>query len=249
MFAFKKIFGAFAMPTGWLVLGLIASGLWWLGGRHRKAGAFNLCLGVGLWVATLPMVPQWLSQGLTDDLKLPTTLKGDVIVLLGGGANDRAIDISGTGVPSEAMAQRILTAARLYRRLDVPIIVTGGAVFDAIQSEASIARRFLIDLGVPPGRIIAEEKARDTMENARYARAICTAQGFRQPLLVTSLLHFKRAIWCFRRVGLEVTSVPIGRSPDLSEDLGWEDFLPTSLGALQEVVHEYLGLVYYRMVY
>lgn len=249
MFAFKKIIGAFVMPTGLVVLVLIASGLWWLRARHKKAGVFNLILGLGVWAASLPMISFWLSQGLTAGLALSENPKGDVIVLLGGGADDRAIDLSGRGMPSQDMMERIVTAVRVYRRIDVPIIVTGGAVYDATQSEAAIVRRFLVDLGVPAARVIAEEKARDTMENARYTKTICSAQGFGRPLLITSLIHYKRSLWCFRRVGLDVTPVPVGLAPERSMDLGWEAFLPGSFYFLHRVLHEYIGMAYYRLMY
>jgi len=249
VFAFKKIVGAFAMPTGLVVVALLVSGWLWVRGRSKKAGAFNLVLGLGLWLASLPMVSHWLDRGLTAGLQMPAKLEADVIVLLGGGADDKSVDISGVGTPTDSMAARMMTAARLYRRLDAPIIVTGGALFNATQSEAVIVRRLLVDLGVPAARIILEDKARDTMENARYTKSICTAQGFKQPLLVTSVLHLKRSLWCFRRVGLEVTPVPVGLSADRTLDLGWEQFLPGSLDSLHQRMHEYLGLAYYWLVY
>jgi uncharacterized SAM-binding protein YcdF (DUF218 family) len=249
MFVFKKVMGAFVMPLGFVVMLLLVSGLWWLRGRHKTAGWFNLMLGLGIWIASSAMVTHWLGQGLTRDLKMPESFQGDVIILLGGGIVDRAVDLSGLGVPTATMAERIMTAARLYRRLDVPIIVSGGMVFNVTRSEAEIARRLLMDLGVSPTRILTEDKSRDTMENARYTMALCTAQGFRRPLLVTSLEHLKRSVWCFRRVGLEVTPVPVGQAPDRFGEWAWQDLLPGSFVNLTRAVHEYIGLAYYRLVY
>jgi uncharacterized SAM-binding protein YcdF (DUF218 family) len=249
LFVIKKIVGAFVMPIGLVVLALIGSGFCWLIRGHKKAGGFNLLLGMGVWIASLPMTANWLDRNLTADLQMPGKIEGDVIVLLGGGADNEAIDLTGQGVPADIMAARLVTAARLYRRLSVPIIVTGGAVFDGTRSEAAVVRRFLEDLGVPAAGVIAEEKARDTMENARYTAQICASRGFYRPLLVTSPVHYKRAMWCFQRVGLEVAPVPVGHRQPQWANGGWHDWLPGDLNRLTATLHEHIGLAYYRLTH
>ena len=61
-------------------------------------------------------------------------------------------------------------------------------------------KRFLTDLGVPDPMIIVEDKSRDTIENARYARQICERRGFVRPILVTSAYHLKRSVLSFSKV-------------------------------------------------
>ena len=88
-------------------------------------------------------------------------------MLLGGGVYGGAPDVRGVGFPSEEMLPRIVTAVRLQRRLGVPVVVSGGKVFDHSFAEAPVIGRVLADLGVPPGKVVLEGRSRDTSENAR----------------------------------------------------------------------------------
>ena len=119
---------------------------------------------------------------------------GDVIILLGGGVYDGVPDFSGIGRPSDRALPRVITAARLQKRLNLPVIVCGGAVFEKFTKEAPILKRFLTDLGVSEEKIILEDRSRDTHENAKFTAEICSKMGYKRPILVTSAFHLKRSI-------------------------------------------------------
>lgn len=245
----KKFITLWLLPPGCLIL--LMGGCAILQLRRRRIGA-GLCLMIPallLWVLSSSITAEALLASLERDQTIPGRPAGDVIVLLGGGLYDGVPDLSGSGAPSEHMLARTVTAVRLQRRLGVPILVSGGTVFANRAPEAPVVRRFLIDLGVPPDRILTEEKSRDTMENARFSRQILNANGFRKPLLVTSAFHMRRSVEAFRRAGLEVTPVAssfhtvAGRAPV------WADWFPDA-GALETsstVLREYLGLLYYTL--
>ena len=137
-------------------------------------------------------------------------LQGDVIILLGGGANDDTRDLTGNGAPSDEMMSRLVTAVRVQKRTGLPVIVSGGAFRETDTPESWIVQRFLKDLGVPPGKILIEDKSRDTGENGRFVAEMCARKGFRNPLLVTSAYHMKRSLLIFQRNRLTVTPLPAG---------------------------------------
>ena len=246
MFAFKKFITPFLLPPGIFIAILIFSGLLFLR-KSRKAGVLNILIGISLWVLSVGPVSDALMKGLENNLTLPADPRGDVLILLGGGAYDGVRDLTGVGAPSEDTLARIVTVARLQKRLQVPVIVSGGAVFSWRKAEAPVDKRFLMDLGVPGGKIFVDDRSRDTLENARYVKEICEKHHFKHPLLVTSAYHMKRALVSFREFNLETTPVP-SNFKTWDRKYGWADYLPGDLRTSMVACREYVGLLYLKAV-
>lgn len=251
MFMAKKILGPFLLPPGIFIILLIFSGVWFLFKRHWKIGALNCSIGIFIWVLSISPVSDVLLRGLESQFKMPEKPQGDVIILLGGGIYEGAFDLSGIGTPSEEMLGRTVTAVRLQKRLNIPIIVSGGQVFKYMSSDAVIGRRLLIDLGVPPNRIILEDKARDTFENAMYTKEICLKSGFKKPILLTSASHMSRSVLSFKKVGMDVMPFPVNFKTWDNKKYTWDDYLPDPWGFKDTYIamHEYLGLLFYKLAY
>jgi uncharacterized SAM-binding protein YcdF (DUF218 family) len=249
MFMFKKILTPFIMPPGIFIVLLICAAVWLFFKRHWKTGFFNLLTGFLMWTLSVSPVSDSMFRFLESGLKIPEAPSGDVIVLLGGGISDGTPDLSGIGAPSEDMSGRIITAVRLQKRLDIPIIVSGGSVFKGRKAEAVVVKRFLIDLGVPSAKIIAEDRSRDTIENAKYTMEICKKLNYKKPILVTSAYHMKRAIMSFQKVGIDALPVPANFKTWENKKYGWESYLPGGFDGSATAFREYLGLIFYKFAY
>jgi len=249
MFMFKKILTPLLMPPGIFIVLLLFSGLCFFFRKKWKAGFFYFLIGASMWALTISPVSDVLLRNLESDFKIPENPRGDVIILLGGGVSGEVPDLSGTGVPSGEMSGRLITAVRLQKRLGIPIIVSGGSVFEEGKKEAVIVKRFLIDLGVPADKIIEEDKSRDTIENARYTMEICKKLKLKKPILVTSAFHMKRAIMSFEKVGLEVLPIPANFRTWTDKKYGWGSYLPGNFEDSTIALREHLGLVFYRLAY
>jgi len=203
-----------------------------------------------MWFLAIAPVSEVLRTGLTREFSNAGQLpRGDVIILLGGGADGRYLDLTGQrGILSEPMVVRTVTAARLYQRLPVPIIVAGGDPYHRGVTETGVAARYLAELGVPSDRIIQESNSRDTYENARMVKTICHRLGFKKPVLITSDYHLKRAVWCFERADLPVSPFANGLVTARDVSYAWQSFLPMSFESTASYLHEYIGLVYYRLI-
>ena len=59
----------------------------------------------------------------------PTNISGDAIIMLGGGSVGGVPDSDEIGEFAGNPANRMLTALRLQRKLQIPIILSGGKVF------------------------------------------------------------------------------------------------------------------------
>lgn len=251
MFVIKKILTPFILPPGLFVLLFLIAGIGLIWKKYRKSGSLFVSVGVAMWLLSITPVADLLFEGLIRDIKLQSSLpKGDVIVLLGGGSDDRLTDLSGLpGILSESMLERTVTAVRVYRRLKVPIVVSGGKPLGRKVSESEVTRRYLQELGVPKDAIIEENTSRDTFENAENVLQICKRRGFKTPILITSDYHLKRALWTFQKVGLACEPFANGLVSKQRHEYAWWHFLPGSFRNVSLYLHEYIGLLYYRMVY
>lgn len=250
MFFLQKCLTSFLVPPGIFVPLLLAVA--WRSHRcqqSRQALALIL-VALSIWTVSTPLASRTIMKGIERGVHIPEHIQGDVIVLLGGGIHDKVPDLSGRGTPSTGSLPRVVTAARLQKRLGIPVIISGGGVFAGRTVEGVISRRFLTDLGVPNDKILIEGKSRDTLENARFTRQIMEKHGFRQPLLVTSAYHMQRSVLAFRRSGIEVVPVPSHFISGGDPDVVWFDLLPDALAMneVSQVLKEHIGMIYYRLV-
>lgn len=247
VFALKHIVSCLLLPPGIFVLLLLAISFRSLSRKRWEPGLLAILLAAALYALSIDAAADRLLGGLETRHTIPAKPEGDVIVLLGGGVYGAAPDLTGAGFPSEEMLPRIVTAARLQRRLGVPVVVSGGKVFGHSFAEAPVAGRVLADLGVPPGKIVLEGKSRDTSENARYTKEALEAMGVRRPLLVTSAFHMRRSVMVFGKAGIAVTPVPSGFRTWIGKPARWTDYLP-SAAALRHssiALREYLALAWF----
>lgn len=246
-FILKKLITPFLVPPGIFVLLLVLSGFVFWRRKKRRAARLHIILGILLWLVTIVPVSDFMLRGLESGFKIPENPKGDVLILLGGGVYEEAADLTGIGSPSNEMLARIITAVRLQKLLDIPVIVSGGKVFEDRQAEAPIVKRILVDLGVRDNMVILEDRSRDTIENARYSSDIFKKAGYKKPILVTSAFHMKRSVMSFKKVGLEVLPVPAGFKTWENKRYIWEDYLPHGLDNIATAIKEYLGILFYKI--
>lgn len=117
------------------------------------------------------------------------------------------------GHPSPAFRGRLDRALALYRAGGVTqIVVSGGVGTGDRYSEGAVGRLYLARRGVPWGRLAAETKSRNTLENLQRSRALLQgAAGLQAVTLVTDEAHAPRALALARASGLDadVSSVPL----------------------------------------
>jgi uncharacterized SAM-binding protein YcdF (DUF218 family) len=253
MFIFKSFLTPFILPPGLFISILIITGVGFLYKKKWKAGIMALIFGGFMWALSISPVSDALIRGLESKYSIPGNVKGDVIILLGHGVFNEAPDLTGLGAPSGSYLTRIVTAVRLQKRLDIPVIVSGDeGLEDNAEDKAvkdHIVKRFLVDLGVPAKKIIVEDNSRDTFENVKFTKEICDRSSFTNPVLVTSAYHLKRAVMTFDKVGLKVLPFPAGFESWEGKEYKWQSYLPGDFSTASIAVKEYLGLVFYSFAY
>jgi uncharacterized SAM-binding protein YcdF (DUF218 family) len=167
-------------------------------------------------------------------------------VVLGGGVRD----LSWLGLPSRPTPEseaRLVQGVLLYRRMRVPLIITGGNG-DPFRSEPGDADAMEVlarKLGVPARGIMKENASRNTLEAARNVYSLIKA---RRIILVTSAYHMKRSVALFSKQGFDVIPAPAVYLSEQTKRTAYS-FIPR-LGALDAsaaACSEYISLYWYSL--
>ncbi|HYC04781.1 MAG TPA: YdcF family protein [Azospirillaceae bacterium] len=252
-FLLSKLLWGLAAPGNLLLL-LLVIGLGLLAWGKRRAGwALSGGAAALLVVAAVLPVGGWLARPLEQRFAAPDPLpeRVDGIIVLGGGVDPLASAESGRP-ELNAAAERMLALPWLGRRYpEAKLVFSGGSgrVLDPDLSEARVADLTWQWVGMPTDRVIAEDRSRNTWENAVLTREMVRPAEGEVWLLVTSAMHMPRAIGCFRAAGwppmlpypvdLRTTRAELGR---VGVDLGG------GLERLNEAAREWAGLIAYRLM-
>ncbi len=239
-------FGILAPPTIFIVLGLLGSliALVW----RRTGIALALASSLCLYVAATPAMSSYLLHRVEFEIPGNADLgAAQAIVVLGGDVRSG----NGSDIPDALgplSLERVVLAAAAYRRLHLPVAVSGGRVGNAHTSEGALMKAALeADFAVPVAW--NEDRSRTTWENALYTARLLQPAKLTTVVLVTQAWHLPRALWAFERAGIQALPWP---APRTVLRLGAvDDFLPNISGLHDTfyALHEIIGGLYYRLRY
>ena len=244
-------------PVPLLVLLVVGMVLRW---RRPLAGLAVITVSLLLmWFSHCQATANWLERrwlrppaALTPERlqTLRRSLAGQrpVVVVLGGGREVYSPEFGDASLSDQSL-QRLLYAQWLSRRLDAPVLFSGGTGRDqrGDVAEATVAARVAErDLG----RALrwTETQSRDTRGNARLSLPILAAHGATDVLLVTHAWHMPRALRAFDEAagigGLTMRLVPApiaSGDSSLRTGLLW---MPTADGYrhVRAVLREFMAL-------
>jgi uncharacterized SAM-binding protein YcdF (DUF218 family) len=171
------------------------------------------------------------------------------IVVLGSGsftARDWSDDEY--SIVDPAAASRVLEAARVYRLVNPDLVISSGGRVqpgDRNVPTAITMRDALVQLGIPPSRIVVEADSRNTHEEALRDAQVLAARNIAHVVVVTSTMHMRRSLGTFRAEGL--AAIPaIARDP--YRPRSWDEWIVPGDQGLQagsSLAHEILGIVGY----
>ncbi|WP_029355760.1 YdcF family protein [Bosea sp. 117] len=250
-FHVSKIVWLLIVPSTFLTL-LACLGLV-LAPWRRRAGLSLAAVGAfGLLAGGLLPVGALLTNALEE--RFPTFIDDgrpvDGVVLLGGAELPAITAARGQPAFQEA-GERVIAFADLARRYpSARLLFTGasGSLEEQPPKESETMRLALPALGIPVGRVMMEEQARNTDENARLAKALAQPNAGERWLLVTSAYHMPRAVGSFRAAGFEVVAYPVDYRTTGGAGL-WKlnRSVAGGLAELDLAVREWIGLIVYWM--
>ncbi len=248
-FVVSKALWFFAAPSALLTLGALVGAAFSArrGARWAALGCLAALLAIGVApVGALAIAPlENRFPAPPRELPPPTG-----VVVLGGAIDDDVSRARGQTTFGEG-AERLTEAAILARRYPAArIIYTGGSnsLLARPSTEAEDARRLLVAMGVDLQRITLDTRSRNTDENARFTAALVHPESGQTWLVVTSAFHMPRAMGLFRKAGFAAVADPVGyRTEGGRGDWRVNVALPHGLALFDLAVHEWIGLVAYRL--
>lgn len=240
-----KLIYAWLLPPGLFLLALLAA--CWI--HRKKPNRAGLLIPLLLmYLLSISAVTDRMIKPLEDYYPQPAAedVKGaQAIVVLGGGSFGGVPDFDGKGQIAAGAANRHLMGLRLHRALHVPIVFSGGLVFAENGVEADSAVRLFRACGVKEKDLLADAKSRNTVENAKYTKQICSENGFGKVILVTSAYHMPRSVKLFRREGVDVIPYPCDYMTNKELVCDAFAFTPnhSSLSNTAIAIKEYLGIL------
>ena len=174
----------------------------------------------------------------------------DAVVLLGGVGDERVTSETGQPAYNDNVERLIATHDLLATRRARFAIVSGAPEYPELaeHSEARVLGRQIVKWGVDAARVILEENARNTRENAVYTQIIAKERGFESVLIVTSAFHMRRAAECFEAIGMKVDTLAVDYRAHRADGARSDSWLPRAsfLSESTKTLREMAGLYIYR---
>ena len=223
--------------SGWGVVGLSAALLWLSG-----------CTGAARLLANeLLRPPAALTTSRIHQLRAqvgPST----AIVVLGGGVEGFAPEYGAANL-QHASLERLRYGVWLGSQTGLPVAFSGGVGWSqtAAESEAYVASRIAADEFKRPLKW-AEDRSRDTRENAVNSVALLKLSGVKHIVLVTHAWHMPRALRAFEDAAaatpgasIRIESAPLGLAR--RNDTPVLDWIPSPTGVVEvrQILRELAG--------
>ena len=240
----SKLFWFFAVPSHALVW-LLALGV--ALSSYRVGRILIAATVLALLVLVFVPVGDWAIESLENQYpRGPWPAHVDGILELGGGLHSTVTALRGVPGAEDGEGRPVATVELARRYPTARIIFSGGTPSKNIAPESTVARYIFTQLGIAPGRVMYEERARDTWENFIFSRPLAKPKQGEVWLLVTSAYHMPRAMAVARATGWTMQPWPSDylTAPHANSEPG---SLSENLGHLDLAAHEWAGLIAYRL--
>lgn len=244
LFTLKKLIGELLMPLPIIIITLFV-GLFLLKYRPVLAkGLLSIATVTLLLLSAMPVANR-LIVGLEQQYPVYTPIaeKLDYIVILGCGhsSDEKLAAIQELKICS---LQRLTEGLRIANLHPEAIMITSGAAFYDVSSNAEKVKQAAIELGFDGDNIITETRPKDTEDEALYISPLLIDKNF---VLITNANHMPRSMTYFQNQGVNPIAAPTGfYVKDFTGDKRWQDYFPdpNQLNKSTTSWYETLGLIW-----
>jgi uncharacterized SAM-binding protein YcdF (DUF218 family) len=244
-FILSKTAGLLTKPLTWLIVLMLTAVF------RRKPGLKRFSLIASLVILLVFTNPFAVNVALKLWEPAPVAIETlpayDIGIVLGGFA--RHLPGSDNIALTDA-GDRLWQAVSLYRQGKIRKILISGGGAGNTRPEAAAVFDVLIATGIPDSAILAETKSRNTRENAVFsAELIAANQPGATCVLITSAVHMKRSLGCFRKAGLNPDAFPAEHITRY-DNVYWAEWLrpdPAAFKNWDRVINEWVGIIVYRL--
>jgi len=175
----------------------------------------------------------------------------DVGIVLGGGMV--TIEAQSNRMTFRNNVDRMLQAVELYKKGKIKkfLFSSGsGSLIYRDMLESALLKKYLINIGIPDSVMLVDSLSDNTYQNAIYSAEIlkrkCPNGKY---LLITSSVHMRRAIGCFKKAGIEVTPYSTNKQAG-KRIIDFKHYLIPdieALGVWDKLIHEIVGYLMYAI--
>jgi SanA protein len=179
--------------------------------RWLKVALLLLLLSAGLGLS--PFVLRWYVDRRYKGLiyTLETVPERHVAIVFGAG-------ITGDGRPLPALADRVWTAAELYKAGKVQKLLMSGDNRYPNHNEPEAMRQYALAQGIPDDDIVLDYAGRRTYDTCYRADYIF---GVKDAILVTQHFHLDRSLYICDELGIDAVGVAADRREYYSIRFWW----------------------------
>ncbi len=202
-FLISKILSFLISPFTWIIV-LLLLGVFL---KNKKIARRLLisCVFVALFFSNSFIADEvfsWWEYPVTPDNQI--TQVYDVGIVLGGGMV--TIDAQNNRMTFRNNTDRFLQAVSLYKTGKIKNILLSsgsGSLIYRDMLEASLLKKYMIQIGLPDSVILIDSVSDNTYQNAKYSAEILNKKfPTGKFLLITSSFHMNRALACFKKAGI-----------------------------------------------
>lgn len=239
-------------PVGLTSCGLVALSVWVSVRPQRLALRLVVYATTALFLlASMPLTANLalgaLERYAAREKTCPAPPAGSVLVVLAGGIHGNPTSATDIAALKATSLRRLIDAVLLAQRVPHSTLLISGGWGKTVR-EADLMGALAQRMGFPPSRIELDIRSRTTYQSAVNLRARLAQVPPDRRYLVTSADHMPRAIMAFAQQGLRLCAWPVD---DEAQPLQPLEMLTPQIGALEKstrVLHELLGMVYYRLI-
>lgn len=179
---------------------------------------------LGILIALILFIPRWLLIRRYNEriYSLENAPEKTTAIVFGAG-------LRRDGTPTTVLADRVTTAASLYREGKVKRILLSGSISGDLYNEPLAMRSLALNLGVPDQDILIDTGGTRSLYTCQRAHQVFRIE---QALLISQRFHLPRALVLCDAIGLSAEGVTSDLHPYRSRFL-WElREIPATLRAL-----------------
>lgn len=247
-----------AFPPG-LILLLFLIGFILIALNRHLGKSIIIFSFITFWLLSTPIITQHLIDGLQKQYSplalntLNINPQQSAMIILGSGV-ENALEYANKHALSDSSLSRLQYAVYLYNKTHLPIITSGGNRDRTASTEAGLMKEALTNLYHVPV-IMTESNSHTTRDEAALLAPLVKSQGIKTVYIITHAWHMPRSMLTFQHfftpLGITVIPAPMGYSLLQSGGEAFSNYLPLlrALNISVAALHEYVGILWYRLFY
>jgi len=251
MFVLKKLIQALLLPSSLLFILLVIS-VAMIFFKKKLGKTVLVCTLILYYMLMIDPVAENLMAGLERKYVVADSPPREIkhVVVLGAGTVNKNSTLPPSSRLTRSSLARITEGLRLFWDIENSQLITTGSGWRSGGEDNSAChqmKEFAVLNGADEDHVYAVDDTRDTHEEAKRIKEFVGERNF---LLVTSAYHMKRALYIFKKLGLNPIAAPCDFRGAGNAVYGIFDFVPshTALENSSLAINEIGGLVLYRFL-